>query len=62
MSQSKNILQSKIFSHTNPAVLEFDINSFLRDHQSSKVTYSTSVSEGLCLFTAFVLYVKEVAA
>lgn len=61
MSQSKRILQSKIFSHTNPAVLEFDVNKFLYDHESAKVTYSTSVSEGLCLFTAFVLYVKEVA-
>lgn len=61
-TSSRKILQSKIFSHTNPNVVEFEVNKFLSEHDSSKVTYSAvPIEGGQCLFTAFVLFAQEVA-
>lgn len=59
---SKKILQSKVFSDHRVSVFESDVNRFLLSHKVSKVTYSTASTEGGdCLFTAFILYVEEVA-
>jgi hypothetical protein len=50
------VMLSKLISDTRPMSFEGELNQFLSSHKVAKVTYSTSVVDGQCLFTALILY------
>ncbi len=59
---ARKIYQSKLFSDHRPFIFETALNQFLQSHEVSKITYSTAPgSDGICLFTALVVFMEEVA-